>query len=267
MKNWLIHGKACAECLDKIFSRKRLNRLTAKKTVMSAGLEFLHKILKDETRRKIVLLLNEKNALSHTDLLDELGFLSTGRLNYHLKQLNSLLTKTADGKYVLTEKGKLAVRLLTEFPEQNRQQMGLKPKWWRKFWITMGASAILLTSINLIVYFLSYVNLTLVLQSFLVFFALIGTLYMAQHITVDILSEKSRSRILGISNFSRGIVVGFLLWFALTLGVVYSGFSQMIYNVLGRELEIGITLSSLIFCLVIGTFVGKWLAKRYYQTI
>jgi len=233
---------------------------------MSAGLDFLHKILKDETRRKVVLLLNEKTELSHTDLLGELGFLSTGRLNYHLKQLNGLLAKTADGKYTLTEKGKLAVRLLTEFPEQNRQQMGLKPKWWRKFWITIGTITLLSTISSLTMYFFGYVNLTMLIQSFIVIFAMIGTLYMVQHIVSDVLSEKSRSRILGISNFSRGLVVGFLLWFALTFGVVYSGFSQTIYNVLGRELEIGITLSSLIFCLVIGTFVGKWLANRYYQT-
>jgi len=76
---------------------------------MDSGLEFLHKILKDGTRRKIVLLLNEKNALSHTDLLEALGFLSTGRLNYHLKQLDDLLTKNVDVRYTLTEKGKLAV--------------------------------------------------------------------------------------------------------------------------------------------------------------
>ncbi|MCW4005308.1 MAG: winged helix-turn-helix domain-containing protein [Candidatus Bathyarchaeota archaeon] len=236
------------------------------KTVMTSGVEFLYKILKDETRRKIVLLINEKQALSHTELINQLGFLTTGRLNYHLKQLNDLLTKDAEGRYTLTEKGKLATRLLIEFPDQNRHQMGLKPKWWKKFWIAIGTSAILLTSINLIVYVLGYVSLTLLLQSFLVFFALIGTLYMVEHITVEVLSEKNRSRLLHISNFSRGIVVGFLLWLALSFIVVYSGFSQLIYDVLGRELEICITLSSLVLCLVIGTFVGKWLASRFYQT-
>jgi predicted transcriptional regulator len=95
---------------------------------MGSGLEFLHKILKDKTRRKIVLLLNEKGALSHTDLIEELDFINNGRLNYHLKQLNDLLTKDTNRRYILTEKGKLAIRLLTEFPEQNRQQMGLKPE-------------------------------------------------------------------------------------------------------------------------------------------
>jgi ABC-type antimicrobial peptide transport system permease subunit len=115
-------------------------------------------------------------------------------------------------------------------------------------------------------YFLGYINLTGLFQSFLVFLALIGVFYMVQHITMEVLSEKSRSRLLKVNNFARGIVVGFFLWFALTFGVVYSGLSRGIYEVLGRELEIVLTLSSLILCLVIGTFIGKWLAKRYYQT-
>ena len=137
---------------------------------MSSGLEFLHKILKDKTRRKIVRLLNEKGALSHTDLIEELDFINNGRLNYHLKQLNDLLTKDTNRRYILTEKGKLAIRLLTEFPEQNRQQLGLKPKWWRRFWIGIGATALLLTVANSLGYFLGYVNPTMILRSYLAFF-------------------------------------------------------------------------------------------------
>jgi len=233
---------------------------------MGSGLEFLHKILKDETRRKIVLLLNEKEALSHTDLMEELGFLTTGLLNYHLKQLDNLLTKDTDGRYILTEKGKLATRLLTEFPEQNRKQLGMKPKWWRKFWIGIGAAAVLTTATNLLAYFLGYVNLTMFFQNFLVFLALIGVLYMVQHITMDVLSEKNQSRLLRINNFARGVVVGFFLWFALTFVMIYSGFSRIISDVLGQQLEIVIVWSSLMLCLVVGTFIGRWLAKRYYQT-
>jgi len=233
---------------------------------MSSGLDSLHKILKDETRRKIVLLLNEKEALSHTALMEELGFLTTGLLNYHLKQLDDLLTKDTDGRYILTEKGKLATRLLTEFPEQDRKQLGMKPKWWRKFWIGIGAAAVLTTATNLLAYFLGYVNLTMFFQNFLVFLALIGVLYMVQHITMDVLSEKNRSRLLRINNFARGVVVGFFLWFALTFVMIYSGFSRIISDVLGQQLEIVIVWSSLMLCLVVGTFIGRWLAKRYYQT-
>ena len=175
---------------------------------MGSGLEFLHKILKDETRRKIVLLLNQKGTLSYTDLMEELAFINYGRLNYHLKQLDDLLTKDANGRYTFTEKGKLAVRLLTEFPDQNRQQLGLKPKWWRRFWIGIGATALLLTIFNLIGYSLGYINLTMFLRSYLVFLALIGTLYMVQHITLEVLSEKNRFRVLTARNLAT--IVGVL---------------------------------------------------------
>jgi DNA-binding transcriptional ArsR family regulator len=88
---------------------------------MSSGIASLHKILKDETRRKTVLLLNEKGSLSYTQLLDALGIGSTGRLNYHLKVLGELITKNEAGQYLLTEKGKLASRLLQEFKEKKSQ--------------------------------------------------------------------------------------------------------------------------------------------------
>jgi hypothetical protein len=55
---------------------------------MSSGLASLHKILKDETRSKAILLLNEKEAMSYTDLMDELGIVSTGLLNYHLNLIH-----------------------------------------------------------------------------------------------------------------------------------------------------------------------------------
>ena len=48
---------------------------------MSSTLESLHKILKDETRRKIVLLLNDKGSLDYTDLTGSLNGVSTGTLN------------------------------------------------------------------------------------------------------------------------------------------------------------------------------------------
>ena len=57
---------------------------------MSSGLTSLHKILKEETRRKIMLLLNEKQSLSYTELLDATETGSTGLLNYHLKVLGDL---------------------------------------------------------------------------------------------------------------------------------------------------------------------------------
>jgi DNA-binding transcriptional ArsR family regulator len=69
---------------------------------MSSGIASLHKILKDESRRSIILLLNEKGSLSYTELLDASDTGSTGLLNYHLKVLDDLLSKNGNGKYILS---------------------------------------------------------------------------------------------------------------------------------------------------------------------
>ena len=65
---------------------------------MKNGVASLHNILKDETRRKMVLLLNEKGHLSYTDFMRELEISNTGRLNYHLKEKmdNTCLAKRAN---------------------------------------------------------------------------------------------------------------------------------------------------------------------------
>jgi DNA-binding HxlR family transcriptional regulator len=99
---------------------------------MDSELASLHKILKDRTRSKIILLLNEKGNLTYSELMNTLGISSTGTLNYHLKVINDLVMKKEDGQYVLTEKGKLAARLLFEFSDAKSQfQIDTEfPRWY-----------------------------------------------------------------------------------------------------------------------------------------
>jgi len=78
----------------------------------------LHKILSDTTRRSILELLVEKEELSYTEIMALLQIINTGRLNYHLKALTALLSKDDQGKYRLTERGKLAANMLKTFPER-----------------------------------------------------------------------------------------------------------------------------------------------------
>ncbi len=113
---------------------------------MSVGLSALHKILKDPTRSQIIVLLKEKTQLSYTELLEATGIGSTGRLNYHLKVLGDLLTKNENGQYLLTEKGKLASQLLTEFSKENVRQLGGQNsfKWKDAFWIAFSNGLFLL---------------------------------------------------------------------------------------------------------------------------
>lgn len=119
---------------------------------MISELPRLHKILKDDTRRKIISLLDEKGSLGYTDLMNTIGIASTGTLNYHLKVLGDLLEKNATGQYMLSEKGKVASRLLVEFPEQDGS-LQAKKTWWKRFWIV----AIVLPSAGLLlVLFLAF---------------------------------------------------------------------------------------------------------------
>ena len=89
----------------------------------------LHKILGDTTRRSILELLAEKDSLTYTEMMTLLQITNTGRLNYHLKALGSLISKDEGGKYRLTEQGRQAANLLRTFPERvppEKKLTGLK---------------------------------------------------------------------------------------------------------------------------------------------
>lgn len=78
----------------------------------------LHKILKDSTRRNIVLNLSKKGPLAYVELMNLLEITNTGKFNYHLRILGNLVEKGEDGKYHLTDRGQLAAQLLRKFPEK-----------------------------------------------------------------------------------------------------------------------------------------------------
>jgi hypothetical protein len=129
---------------------------------MSQGIAYLHKILKDETRKKIVLLLNEKGSLSYTQLLEETEVGSTGLLNYHLKSLGDLIVKNETGQYLLSEKGKLASKLLIEFPEDYSVQSRKRKK---QFWIAIAISQVVYLVTVITLYNFSLLNLGIVISS------------------------------------------------------------------------------------------------------
>jgi DNA-binding transcriptional ArsR family regulator len=158
---------------------------------MKNGVASLYNILKDETRRKMIHLLNEKGHLSYTDFMRELEISNTGRLNYHLKVLNDLILKREDGQYALSEKGKVAWCLLLEFPEKNTQPSQIKLRWRRIFWTATGTLTALIALVNLILYGIGIVGLKRLFQSFLDTSAVIFVLYMIHRVIMDILSEKN----------------------------------------------------------------------------
>ena len=110
-------------------------------------------------------MLNEKGSLSYSDLMDSLGIVSTGTMNYHIKVLGDLVDKNEVGHYFLTEKGKLASRLLIEFPEPD-YALQTKRKWWRRFWIVAILLQFAGLAVVLALYFLGSLDFSWVVRSF-----------------------------------------------------------------------------------------------------
>jgi hypothetical protein len=102
----------------------------------------------------LIILLNEKGSLSYTELLDFSEVGSTGRLNYHFKVLWDLLAKNDSGKYMLTEKGKLAAKILTEFPKENDNLQ--KRKKQKHFWTVAALSQLVYLAVILTLLFLKH---------------------------------------------------------------------------------------------------------------
>ncbi len=74
--------------------------------------ETLVKALDHRERRAILRTIEQSgNGIRYSELLGELD-MSTGKLNYQLRQLEGLLEKTVEGRYLLTPLGKKAVALL-----------------------------------------------------------------------------------------------------------------------------------------------------------
>jgi DNA-binding transcriptional ArsR family regulator len=78
----------------------------------------IHYLLKDATRRKIVEFVGRKGRVTYTDILRELG-ISTGKLNYHLRILSSLLQRQENDEYYsLNDLGRNAFTLLEGFRQE-----------------------------------------------------------------------------------------------------------------------------------------------------
>ena len=76
------------------------------------------RIVKDKTRREILIYLYNKNKAIYSDILHDLN-LSTGKLNYHLKILQPLLTKEGE-YYMLNEKGRQLVEIMLSLGSDKR---------------------------------------------------------------------------------------------------------------------------------------------------
>ena len=70
-------------------------------------------VLSHPLRREILSNLSEKGECSFTDLMNALN-VDTGKLSFHIRNLDHFLEQTATGKYKLTREGENAVRLIRD---------------------------------------------------------------------------------------------------------------------------------------------------------
>ena len=71
----------------------------------------IHSVLSHPLRRQILLNLSEKGECSFTDLMNILK-VDTGKLSFHIRNLDAFLQQTPAGKYKLNQAGENAIRLI-----------------------------------------------------------------------------------------------------------------------------------------------------------
>ena len=75
--------------------------------------EWVLKAVSHKLRRRILNLVEDYTFLTYSDLLREMN-LSTGKLNFHLRQLTGLIEKQKEGEYRLTPIGRRALEILNQ---------------------------------------------------------------------------------------------------------------------------------------------------------
>ncbi len=230
---------------------------------MVAGLNSLHRILKDETRRKTIFLLNEKGSLSYTDLMNTLGIANTGKLNYHLKMLNDLLMKTEDGRYTLSEKGTLALRLLQEF-EEKKSQSEIDASFPKAFYVVVGLFATFFLSLNFGLFIIGTIDFNQFLTYIVTTVIGVVFLLVAERARVKRAAWLPKRQMLGakITFIAVGALAGAIICFfgvgLLLVGINVAGVPVRLAGVMTFNAFIAISFSA-------GAIVGALLGYLFYK--
>jgi len=83
-------------------------------SINQKNLSKLFLLLSHQLRREILLLLNEKEEQSYTDLMNALD-VDSGKLSFHIRNLQIFLEQTPRGKYKLNSLGDKAIRYIRDF--------------------------------------------------------------------------------------------------------------------------------------------------------
>ena len=97
-----------------------------KESELDVESEWVLRAISHEIRQKMLYLINENTTQSYTELMQKID-LSTGKLNFHLKQLTGLIEKNTDGTYKLTIIGKKALDILGQIDSigEDKEQAAL----------------------------------------------------------------------------------------------------------------------------------------------
>jgi DNA-binding HxlR family transcriptional regulator len=244
---------------------------------MNSGINSLHKILKDETRKKVILLLDQRGSLTYTGLKEELGIVSTGRLNYHLKILSELIMKREDGEYTLTEKGRLASRLLQEFADKQSNYPVEKEYTAKWFYYLASILGMIFVIGYLISYLSGIINLSQLVLSFVIFFSTV-TFFL-----VVLISRKFRNKWSPQRQIIAKEISMIAFWALAGLAILFIGGAFLLFGVQTLIQSFGVSfvlfpfawwgIISFIFGPIIGGFIGYLAFKRskyskinYYDT-
>jgi MFS family permease len=227
---------------------------------MSIGFDSLHKVLKDKTRRKIMLLLHEKTSMSYTELMNALGITKTGMLNYHLKILGDLIAKNGEGHYILSQKGRITISLLTEFPDNG----DARRLWQRRIWIILGIGQVAYVLAAFVLYYLGLVEPGRLLTAtigFIVAIVVLFLTYRMQRNIPEVGSNEEKSRMKMVYTFGGAwlaVIVTFVLG-GLAIGLL-SKFFHISFLSLFWSWEY--LVFSLAIAPAIGATTGYYLGKK-----
>ncbi len=213
-----------------------------------SGVDNLHRILKDPTRRKAILLLND-GSLTYTELMDKLEIISTGTLNYHLKVLGDLVEKDGNDQYTLASRGKLAYQVLTQFPDQSQP---LQDKRIYKAWLVMTAASVFMAVISCY-----YLQIPPFRTAVTVAVLLVGTAF-AFYVRIKPSTRGNRVFFISISAFTLGGV----FWLLIFAFLNYSGLRGLMVQSSG-DLSFDVFTTVMLFiCWIAGTFAGDLIGRR-----
>jgi membrane protein YdbS with pleckstrin-like domain len=182
-----------------------------------------------EIRRKMLSLISENSSQSYTELLSKLS-LSTGKLNFHIKQLVGIIEKQDDGLYVLTKVGEQAIKILKQINSipDNKEQAELLNK------ISISTSLKQFTPANEIKK--KWYFWTIIIYLFAIWIPIVITVSILDFNLINVLhTSKSVYRILANNSVISGFIIVLIL---LTCFILAFYYKTIKYEILDTEIAI-----------------------------